>query len=171
LPCSASPSVSRASQHATNTCNRSLDEATSKLADETVKLRRASGMPTSRDKEHGSASELLADWRSAERDSLAAHEAASVAARAVTAAAAAEEAAVEAESAAREATDAAARAKEAAERAKTAASQAAEAAQVAATTTEEDQARADQTVVAADHAEADARDRFHKAQEGGFPKD
>lgn len=123
------------------------------------------------DAERGSASELLADWRSAERDSVAAHEAASVAARAVTAAAAAEEAAVEAESAAREATEAAARAKEAAERAKTAASQAAEAAQFAATTTEDDQARAEQTVLDADRAEAVARDRFHVAQEEGFPKD
>jgi hypothetical protein len=134
-------------------------------------LLEAEGMPTGRDKEHGSASELLADWRSAERDSAAAHQAASVAARAVTAAAAAETAAMEAETAAREATDAAARAKEAAERAKAAASLAAEAAQIAATTTEEDQARADQTVLDADHAEEGARDRFHKAQEGGFPKE
>ena len=121
--------------------------------------------------EHGSASELLADWRSAERDSWAAHEAASVAARAVTAAAAAEEAAVEAESAAREATEAAARAKDAAERAKTAASQAADAAQLAATTTEDDQARAKQTVLEADRAEEEARYRFHMAQDGGCPKD
>jgi hypothetical protein len=60
-----------------------------------------------RDAKHESASELLADWRSAERDSVAAHEAASVAARAVKAAAAAEEAAVGAETAAQEATDAA----------------------------------------------------------------
>ena len=127
-------------------------------------------MAKGRDAKHGSAAELLADWRSAERDSLAAHEAASVAARAVTAAAAAEEAAVEAESAAREATDAAARAKEAAERAKAAASLAAEAAQVAASTTEDDQARADVTVLETDRAEGEARDRFLEAQEGGFPK-
>lgn len=124
-----------------------------------------------RDAQHGSASELLADWRSAERDSVAAHEAASVAARAVTAAAAAEEAAVGAETAARDATDAAARAKEAAERARTAAGEAAEAAQRAAATTEDDQARADQTVAEADRAETEARDRFHEAQEEGFPKD
>ena len=97
------------------------------------------------DKERRSASDLLADWRSAERDSVAAHEAASVAARAVAAAAAAEEAAVDAETAARDATDAAALAKVAAERARAAASQAAEAAQVAATTSEIDQAQADQT--------------------------
>lgn len=130
----------------------------------------ASSVSKVRDEHHESASELLADWRSAERDSVAAHEAASVAARAVGAAADAEEAAVEAESAAREATDAAVRAKDAAERAKTAASQAAEAAQLAATTTEDDQARADQAVLQADHAEAEARDRFHAAQKEGFPK-
>ena len=118
-----------------------------------------------------SASELLADWRSAGRDSVAAHEAASVAARAVTAAATAEEAAVEAESAAREATDAAARAKGAAERAKIAASQAAETAQLAAATTDDDQARAEQTVLETDHAEGAARDRFHAAEKDGFPKD
>jgi hypothetical protein len=128
-------------------------------------------MAKGRDKEHGSASELLADWRSAERDAVAAHEAASVAARAVSAATSAEEAAVEAEAAAQEATDAAARAKDAAERANAAASLAAEAAQIAATTTESDQARADRTVLDADHAEAAARDRFHEAQQGGFPKD
>jgi hypothetical protein len=119
---------------------------------------------------HDSAAELLADWRSAKRDSVAAHEAASVAARAVSAAAAAEESALEAETAAREATDAAARAKQAAERAKVAATKAAEAAQAAATTTEEDQALADQTVLDAEHAESGARDRFHEAQKDGFPK-
>jgi hypothetical protein len=123
------------------------------------------------DADHTSAEELLADWRSAERDSVAAHNAASVAARAVSAAATAEEAALEAESAAREATDAAARAKEAAERAKTAASQAALTAQQAADTTEDDQAKADQTALDADHAEGQARDRFHAAQDDGFPKD
>jgi hypothetical protein len=120
---------------------------------------------------HGSASELLADWRAAQRDSVAAHEAASVAARATTAAAVAEEAAAEAETAAREARDAAARAKEAAERAKTAATQAADAAQRAAVTTEDDQARADQSVVETEAAESQARDRFHVAQDKGFPKD
>ena len=124
-----------------------------------------------RDTKNESASELLADWRSRERDSVAAHQAASVAARAVMAAAAAEEAAVGAETAAREATDAAARAKEAAERARIAAALAAEVAQLAAATTEDDQTRADQTVLDADRAEAEARDRFHSAEKDGFPKD
>jgi len=131
----------------------------------------ADGVAKGREGEHSSASELLADWRSAERDSVAAHEAASVAARAVTSAAAAEEAAVEAESAAREARDAAVRAKEAADRAKTLATQASEAAQLAAVRTEDEQSQADQTVVAADDAESEARDRFHSAQKDGFPKD
>jgi hypothetical protein len=45
------------------------------------------------------------------------------------------------------------------------------AAQQAADTTENDQARADQTVLDADQAETEARDRFHAAQDGGFPKD
>ena len=128
------------------------------------------GVAKGKEGEHSSASELLADWRSAERDSVAAHEAASVAARAVTSAAAAEGAAVEAESAAREARDAAFRAKEAADRAKTAATQASEAAQLAATRTEGDQALADQAVVAADDAESKARDRFHAAEKDGFLK-
>ena len=131
----------------------------------------ADGVAKGREGEHSSASELLADWRSAERDSVAAHEAALVAARAVTSAAAAEEAAVEAESAAREARDAAVRAKEAADRAKTLATQASEAAQLAAVRTEDEQSQADQTVVAADDAESEARDRFHSAQKNGFPKD
>ena len=50
-------------------------------------------MATGGDGEHSSAEELLADWRAAERDSVAAHNAASVAARAVTAAATAKDAA------------------------------------------------------------------------------
>jgi len=133
--------------------------------------RRALRMAKGGDAKHHSAEELLADWRAAERDSVAAHDAASVAARAVTAAATAEDAAMEAETAAREATEAAARAKDAAERAKAAASKAAETAQKAADTTEDDQARADKTVLDADQAEAAARDRFHAAQESGFPKD
>lgn len=129
------------------------------------------GMANGGDPEHGSASELLADWRAAQRDSVAAQVAASVATRAATAAATAEEAAAEAALADREATDAAARAKEAAERAKTAATKAAEAAQRAAATTEVDQARADQSVVETAEAETEARDRFHAAQKRGFPRD
>ena len=127
-------------------------------------------MSKDQDAEHGSASELLADWRTAERDAVAAHEAASVAARAVAAATAATDAAVEAETAAMEAKGAAARAADAAERANVAASLAAEAAQTAASTTEDDQAKADQTAIEADRVEGEARDRFHTAQEGGFPR-
>ena len=67
--------------------------------------------------------------------------------------------------------DAAVRAKDAADRAKTMATKASEASQLAATRTEDEQAQADQTVVAADDAKSEARDRFHKAEKNGFPKD
>jgi hypothetical protein len=96
------------------------------------------------DKKHESAAELLGDWRAAERDTVAAKTAASVATLAVAAALAADEAVLEAESAARAAMDAATRAKSAAEHAKNAASHASEAAQIASTTAEGDKARADQ---------------------------
>jgi hypothetical protein len=76
-------------------------------------------------RKHDSAAELLGDWRAAERDTVAARTAASVAALAVAAASAAEEAALEADSAARAAMDAATRAKGAAEHAKRAAAHAA----------------------------------------------
>lgn len=121
--------------------------------------------------EHDSAAELLADWRSAGRDTVAAKSAAAVAALAVAAAAAAEEAAEETEAAARAAMEAAILAKSAAERAKQAARHAAEAALLFSVTTEGDRARADQAVTEAEHAEQGARDRFHVAQEEGFPKD
>ena len=130
----------------------------------------ASTVPKDRDAGHGSAADSSPSGVPRNAIWIAAHEAASVAARAVTAAAAAEEAAMEAETAAREATEAAARAKEAAERAKTAASKAAEAAQLAASTTEDDQARADETVLGADRAEGAARDRFARGAEGRVPK-
>jgi hypothetical protein len=65
--------------------------------------------------------------------------------------------------------DAATRAKSAAEHARNAASHASEAAQIASTTAEGDKARADQ-VSKAELAEDAARDRFHEAQDEGFPK-
>lgn len=125
------------------------------------------GLP---DREHGSAAEFLGDWRAAERDTLAAKTAASVAALTVAAAAAAEDAAAEAESAAAAAMDAATRAKSAADHAKKAAAHAAEAAQMASSTALGDKARADQSVQTAERAEGDARDRFHDAEDQGFPK-
>ena len=120
---------------------------------------------------HGVAAELLGDWRAAERDTVAAEAAATVAALTVAAGAAAEEAAMEAEAAARAAMDAALRAKDAAARAKSAAAHAAEAAQMAAVNAEGDKARADQAVTVAAHVEDEARDRFHEAEAKGFDDD
>ena len=95
---------------------------------------------------HHSASELLGDWRAAERDTAAARSAASVAALALEAAAAAEEAAEETEVAIRTALEAVERAKAAADHAKEAASHAAEAAQLLSATAEVDKVRANHAV-------------------------
>lgn len=127
-------------------------------------------MAKDKDADHHSAADLLGDWRAAERDTVAAKSAASVAALSLEAASAAGEAAHEAELAVKAALDAAERAKIAAERAKSAASQAAEAAQLLATSAEGDKARANHAVVDAESAETVARDRFHEAEEKGFPK-
>jgi len=122
------------------------------------------------DREQDSAAELLGDWRAAERDTVAATMAASIATLTLAAAAAAEEAAAEAESAANAAMDAATRAKGAADHAKKAAAHAAEAAQMASTAALGDKVRADQSVDTAERAQGDARDRFHEAEGKGFPR-
>lgn len=130
-------------------------------------------MPDDGDKrkdEHHSGSDLLGDWRAAQRDTAAARTAASVAALAVAAAAGAEEAAQDTEAAAGAATEAAARAKLAAERAKKAAGQAAGAALLTTVTTEGDQARADQAISKAEKAETEARERFQANEKKGYPK-
>ena len=80
---------------------------------------------------HGSAADLLANWRSAERDTVAAGLSSQVAVLALAAATAAEEAAAEVEAAASAAVEAVERARAAADRARKAASRAAEAAQLA----------------------------------------
>ena len=121
-------------------------------------------------KDHESAAELLADWRSAARDSVAARSAASVAKLALEAAAAAEEAASEVETAANAALEAVERARAAAGRARAAALRAGEAAQTAFATAEGDAARATQTIEESERAEIEARDRFHDAEQQGFPK-
>jgi hypothetical protein len=77
-----------------------------------------------------STAELLADWRAAERDAVAAREAARIATLALEAARAAEEAALETETAANAASEAVERALQAAGSARRAASQAAEAAKI-----------------------------------------
>ena len=115
------------------------------------------------EKKDGSAAELLADWRGAERDTAAAKVAATVANLAARSAIATEEAALATEDAALAALDAATRAKSAADRARKAASQAAEAAQILNATAEGDQVRAGLVLTDAELAEKEARDRFYDA--------
>ena len=117
-----------------------------------------------------SASELLAGWRAAKRDTAAAHTAQKVAILALAAAVAAEEAADEVETAAAAAATAVELARGAAERARKAAAAAAEAAQMLLAAAEGDQARAGQGVDKAELAETTARDAFHDAESKGFPK-
>jgi hypothetical protein len=121
--------------------------------------------------QHHAAGELLADWRAAERDAVAARDAAHIAALALTAAEAAEEAAMEVEAAAEAAAEAVERARAAATRARRAAAEAAEAAKTALTSAQGDQVRAGVSVTEAEEAESEARDRFHDAESKGFPKD
>lgn len=132
----------------------------------TVRDRRVANEPTKNE----SAGELLADWRSASRDTVAARAAASVARLALAAAEAAEEAANEVEAAATSASQAVDRARAAAIRAREAAAQAAEAAQIALASAEGDKARAAGDVARAEAAETAARERFHEAENKGFPR-
>ena len=118
-----------------------------------------------------SAAKLLGDWRAAGRDTIAARDAASVAAAAIATARAAEDAAVAAEEAAHGAMDAVNRAKEAAALARKAADQASQAAVMLTASSEGDQARANQAVTVAEKAEAEAATRFHAAEGKGFPKE
>ena len=116
------------------------------------------------------AAELLAEWRAAERDTVAAGSASRVAAMALEAAAAAEEAADEVGAAASAALEAVERATAAADRAKKAALHAAGAAHLALTAAEGDTAQAKQDLEEARHAEDEARDRFHEGEVRGFRK-
>jgi hypothetical protein len=111
----------------------------------------------------GSAADLLAQWRAAERDHAAAIESASVAA---LAAAAAEHAA----HAARETADAAKLSLDAAQRAERAARETAEAAGVLSAAAAKERAVANQALTASETAETEAKDAFHDAQRRGFPK-
>jgi hypothetical protein len=117
---------------------------------------------------HESAAELLADWRAAERDTVAAGSTAKIAALALQAATAAEEAAEEVEAAANAAAEAVERARGAALKARGAAIQAAEAANLALATAEGDKVRANHQLEEAEQAEEAAADRFHAAQDKGF---
>ena len=112
----------------------------------------------------GSAADLLARWRAAERDRAAAIESASVAS---LAAAAAERAA----HAARETADAAKLSLEAAQRAERAARETADAADVLTAAAVKERSVADEALTSAESAETQAMDAFHHAQQQGFPKD
>ena len=112
----------------------------------------------------GSAAELLANWRAAERDHAAAIESAGVAGLAA-------EAAKRATKAAHETAEAARLSLEAAQRAEHAARETAEAAAVLSATAVEEQSLADNAVSEAQTAETDAKDAFQNAQRQGFPKE
>jgi hypothetical protein len=120
--------------------------------------------------EHHSAAKLLGNWRAAERDTIAARGAATVAQLALAAAHAAEDAANETEEAAKAAIEVATQAKGAVEHARKAAAAAAEASQLAMAGAEGDAARADEEVQRANKAETVARDAFHDAERDQFPK-
>ena len=120
-------------------------------------------------KKHTSAADLLADWRSAGRDTAAAHAAEKVAEMALIAAAHAEEAADEVAIAAAAALEAVDRAQIAANRARAAALQAGEAAHLALSAAEGDRVRASEDAQDAEAAEAEAQERYRGASEKGFP--
>jgi hypothetical protein len=123
------------------------------------------------DRHEPKASELLGDWRAAERDVAAAKTARSIAELALESASAAEEAAVETEKAAQMAVEAARSAQAAAMNAKKAAAHAAEAALLLTAGAEGDRARAEQAFGTAETAETKARTRYDEASKKGFPKD
>ena len=112
----------------------------------------------------GSASELLGNWRAAERDLVAAQDTVDVA---TLAAAAAEVAVV----AARETSEAARLGAEAARRAEQSALRTAEAADVTARAAQRDKAGSEDALQRATQAEADAGRAYQEAQREGFPKD
>ena len=112
----------------------------------------------------GSAAELLANWRAAERDHAAAIESAGVAGLAVEAAQRAAKAALETAEAARLSLDAAQRANHAAQ-------ETADAANVLSASASKEQSLADTALSEAETAEIEAKDAFQDAQREGFPKD
>jgi hypothetical protein len=112
----------------------------------------------------GSASELLGNWRAAERDLIAARDSVDVA---TLAAAAAEVAVV----AARETSEAARLGADAAQRAARSALRTAEAAEVTARAAKREETASEDVLRASTQAEADAGTAYHDAQELGFPKD
>ena len=112
-----------------------------------------------------SAAELLAEWRAAGRDTVAARAASHVAEMALHAASAAEEAANEVEAAAKLALESVDKARSAASKARLAAGRASEAANILLAEAEGDKVRADYDLKVAEGAESDARDAFHGAED------
>lgn len=123
------------------------------------------------DPEHGQAADLLSKWRAAERDTIAAKEAAQVASLAHRAATAAETSAVETEEAAVSAAEVVDLARVGAMKARKAASAAAAAAHMAIASAEGDKVRAALDVEVAQAAEDKAREAFRAAQQRGFAED
>jgi uncharacterized protein involved in type VI secretion and phage assembly len=121
-------------------------------------------------KTRSTAAELLADWRAAGRDAVAARAAAKIAAMALEAASSAEEAAAEVETAARAALMAVESARALAAKARHAASEAALAAAAMLEQAGGDKVRANHDVDIADQAEKEAAEAFHSAETEGFPK-
>ena len=112
----------------------------------------------------GSAAELLANWRAAERDRVAAEETSSVAALAA-------DAATEASAAAVETAEAAKLSLEASQRAEHAAQRTSAAAELAAKTARRESTSADEALVASRTAEAAAKAKFQQGQQRGFGKE
>ena len=111
----------------------------------------------------GSAADLLSRWRAAERDSVAALDAAETATLAAAAAETASRAAMETAESAKLALQAATRAEQSAR-------ETADAAKLLAATTRRAQTDAERVAGEAGEAEQDAKDRFHDAQKAGFPR-
>lgn len=120
--------------------------------------------------EKRTAAELLAEWRAAGRDVVAARSAAKVAELALVAAVEAEKAATEVEQAAKAALQAVDRALAAAARATAAAGEAAVAAHSTLEDAGGDKLDANHHVGVAEEAEREAEKSFHDAEAKGFPK-
>ena len=112
-----------------------------------------------------STAELLAEWRAAGRDTVAARAASRVAKLALEAAIAAEHAATEVQAAAQTALESVDRARAAALKAREAARETAEAAATVLAAAEGDKVRADRDVELTELAESVARDAFHVAED------
>jgi hypothetical protein len=124
-----------------------------------------------KDRREPGAAELLGDWRAAERDTVAAKAAQSIAEKALRAARAAQAAAAASEKAAMAALKAASRAQEAADLARAAAGELSEGSTTDADTTETAKARANHVLADAEVAETKARDRYHEAEARNFSRD